>query len=220
MVLIFRPQVPNAISGPLLGEAAHRLLKNTLQISNNGPRVSQFSYGSSRAYDPQERNGSSFLNRPRPIGPSGYEQGFGPSFSQNRDTNRNSRDFYGRSSSRSASTYFDVQDIRQGSRTQDRHFRPQFTNIQAEMSALSIHGRQEVVYQPRPGMFVRASNPGFQTNRQPAPSTYPPPPPPTKWVAKTAATVPPAETTSDDGMDNRSVKKGYRAPLNMPRPSN
>ncbi|KAF3796106.1 5'-3' exoribonuclease 4 [Nymphaea thermarum] len=216
-----RPQVPNAISGPLLGEAAHRLLKNTLQLPNNGPRVSQFSYGSSRAYDPQERNGSSYvLNRPRPIGPSGYEQGFGPSSSQNRDTNRKLHDFYGRSSSRSTSTYLDAQDNRQGSRTQDRHLRPQFTNIQAEMLALTIHGRQEMVYQPRPGMFVRASNPGFQTNRQPAQSTYAPPPPPTKWVAKTAYTVPPAEMIFDDGTDNRPVKKGYQAPLNMPHSGN
>lgn len=63
--LSLRPQVPGAIGGPQLGEAAHRLLANTLNIKHRNPH--------------QSRNSPSntFMSpRPRPAGPTGYERGY------------------------------------------------------------------------------------------------------------------------------------------------
>lgn len=65
-----RPQVPGAIAGSLLGEAAHRLVKNTLNIKT---------YNSSSGYSEQPTrqnfSGNYAVNRPRPAGPSGYQRG-------------------------------------------------------------------------------------------------------------------------------------------------
>ncbi|KAL8193949.1 hypothetical protein R6Q57_026191 [Mikania cordata] len=64
-----RPQVPGAIQGNMLGEAAHRLLKNSLNIKSSG------NSNSSRFYDqPQYRNfpPNNLQHRPRPAGPSGH----------------------------------------------------------------------------------------------------------------------------------------------------
>ncbi|XP_022719209.1 5'-3' exoribonuclease 4 isoform X2 [Durio zibethinus] len=66
-----RAQVPGAIVGPQLGEAAHRLVKNTLNIKSNGS-------SSGLLEQPSLFNISSNYTsiRPRPAGPSGYERGF------------------------------------------------------------------------------------------------------------------------------------------------
>ncbi|KAK3145817.1 hypothetical protein QOZ80_3BG0257940 [Eleusine coracana subsp. coracana] len=63
-----RPQVPGALSGSLLGEAAHRLVKNTLQMKS----------GSSAALLDMPYRGTPYGSgiRPRPAGPLGYERGF------------------------------------------------------------------------------------------------------------------------------------------------
>ncbi|KAL8540772.1 hypothetical protein ACS0TY_002116 [Phlomoides rotata] len=57
-----RPQVPGAISGPSLGEAAHRLLHNTLNIKSDRT-ISR------------NHQGNHIANRTRPAGPPGYEWG-------------------------------------------------------------------------------------------------------------------------------------------------
>ncbi|KAJ9541122.1 hypothetical protein OSB04_027628 [Centaurea solstitialis] len=63
-----RPQVPGAIHGNVLGEAAHRLLKNSLNIRSGGGPPSGF------FEQPHYRNGSAnnLQHRPRPAGPSGH----------------------------------------------------------------------------------------------------------------------------------------------------
>ncbi|GLT90518.1 hypothetical protein SLE2022_084460 [Rubroshorea leprosula] len=66
-----RPQVLGAIAGPQLGEAAHRLVRNTLNIKSNGPSSGFLEY------QPYDNIPSNYIsNRPRPAGPSGYERGF------------------------------------------------------------------------------------------------------------------------------------------------
>ncbi|XP_024960968.1 5'-3' exoribonuclease 4 isoform X1 [Cynara cardunculus var. scolymus] len=62
-----RPQVPGAIHGNVLGEAAHRLLKNSLNIRSSGSSSGFFE-------QPQYQNGpgNNLQHRPRPAGPSGH----------------------------------------------------------------------------------------------------------------------------------------------------
>lgn len=67
-----RPQVPGGISGPSLGEAAHRLLKNTLNIKSNG----SYAAGVMEQNSYLNALGNHTANRPRPAGPSGYGRGF------------------------------------------------------------------------------------------------------------------------------------------------
>lgn len=70
-----RPQVSGAISGPTLGEAAYRLVQNTLNIKSE-----QMSYRNFR--------GNQAINRPRPAGPPGYERGIsGGTSTQNSSSN-------------------------------------------------------------------------------------------------------------------------------------
>lgn len=70
--LFYRPQVPGGISGPSLGEAAHRLLKNTLNIKSNG----SYAAGVKEENTYLNAPGIHTPNRPRPAGPSGYGKGF------------------------------------------------------------------------------------------------------------------------------------------------
>ncbi|XVF31204.1 hypothetical protein REPUB_Repub16aG0125400 [Reevesia pubescens] len=65
-----RARVPGAIVGPQLGEAAHRLVKNTLNIKSNG------SSSGLLEQQPFFNISSNYTNiRSRPAGPSGYERG-------------------------------------------------------------------------------------------------------------------------------------------------
>ncbi|KAL2942450.1 5'-3' exoribonuclease 4 [Bienertia sinuspersici] len=66
-----RPEVPGAIRGPQLGEAAHRLLKNTLNIKHTDPSPGLLDYAPHRNLP-----GNPMFNRPRPAGPAGYERGY------------------------------------------------------------------------------------------------------------------------------------------------
>ncbi|KAK6911439.1 Xrn1, helical domain [Dillenia turbinata] len=66
-----RPQVPGAIFGPMLGEAAHRLLKHTLNIKHSNALTR---WPEQAGYRSPLNN---MIDRPRPAGPSGYEWGFG-----------------------------------------------------------------------------------------------------------------------------------------------
>ncbi|KAI6687761.1 hypothetical protein NL676_024589 [Syzygium grande] len=67
-----RPSVPGAMVGPMLGEAAHRLVKSTLNIKLNNNQSSGI------LEPPRNRNfpGYYAVNRPRPAAPSRYERGF------------------------------------------------------------------------------------------------------------------------------------------------
>ncbi|KAJ0982544.1 hypothetical protein J5N97_010799 [Dioscorea zingiberensis] len=76
-----RPQVSGAISGPQLGEAAHRLLKNTLQIKpSNRPGLLDAPHWDTL-----------FSKRPRPAGPVGYEGGFNKDSNHHHYSNHYSR---------------------------------------------------------------------------------------------------------------------------------
>ncbi|KAL0926432.1 hypothetical protein M5K25_002665 [Dendrobium thyrsiflorum] len=79
-----RPQVSGAISGLHLGEAAHRLVKNSLQIKANSAGLLD---------TPLNRKNSYSAGKTRPSGPLGLEGGFqNPNFDQHRHPH-NSRDF-------------------------------------------------------------------------------------------------------------------------------
>ncbi|KAL5712627.1 5'-3' exoribonuclease 4 [Ranunculus cassubicifolius] len=67
-----RPQVARAMSGPHLGEASHRLLRNTLQIkpSTSSTGLMDQPY----QYHQHVPNNTHMVNRTRPAGPSGYER--------------------------------------------------------------------------------------------------------------------------------------------------
>ncbi|KNA09594.1 hypothetical protein SOVF_152220 [Spinacia oleracea] len=69
-----RPQVPGAIRGPQLGEAAHRLLKNTLNMKHTGSSPGLLDYY--MPHQNQNHPGNNTFNRPRPAGPVGYERGY------------------------------------------------------------------------------------------------------------------------------------------------
>ncbi|XP_076910234.1 5'-3' exoribonuclease 4-like [Bidens hawaiensis] len=68
-----RPQVPGAIHGNMLGEAAHRLLNNSLNIKRGSNSNSPGFYDQSqyRNYPP-----NNLQHRPRPSGPSGYRRNY------------------------------------------------------------------------------------------------------------------------------------------------
>ncbi|KAJ6883689.1 5'-3' exoribonuclease 4-like [Populus alba x Populus x berolinensis] len=86
-----RPQAQRAVAGPFLGDAAHRLVKNTLNIK---PNVS-----SSRVFDQQLYHnipGNYTFYRPRPAGPAGpagYGRGYRDDpnyhYAQHMDTREN-----------------------------------------------------------------------------------------------------------------------------------
>lgn len=66
-----RHQVPGAMGGLQLGEAAHRLVKNTLNIKHNGSSPGFLDHMSQRNFP--DSNPS---YRPRPAGPMGYARGY------------------------------------------------------------------------------------------------------------------------------------------------
>ncbi|KAJ0703862.1 putative transcription factor interactor and regulator CCHC(Zn) family [Helianthus annuus] len=77
-----RPQVPGAIHGNMLGDAAHRLLKNSLNIKSSGNSNSNspgfYDQSQYRNYPP-----NNLQHRPRPAGPSGH----GRNYNYNDDPN-------------------------------------------------------------------------------------------------------------------------------------
>ncbi|XP_034917881.1 5'-3' exoribonuclease 4 [Populus alba] len=165
-----RPQVPRAVAGPVLGEAAHRLVKNTLNIKPNG--------SSSR--------GNYTFNRPRPAGPAGYGRGYGddPNYHYAHYNNQQglmSNHMYPVSSN-------GVQGNRHNSRPQDRvQYHQQYHDLSTGVSALTLEenfrSRAPAVISPR------IPNPGYTTNlyNQFEHNTGPLPSPPTNWINKTAA---------------------------------
>ncbi|KAK1297180.1 5'-3' exoribonuclease 4 [Acorus calamus] len=139
-----RRPVPGAISGPLLGVAAHRLVRNTLQIKshNNG--------GASGLLEMPNRNGPPyFQNKSRPAG-------LVPDTNYYNHMNYNARAFT--TNHRPASVY---NEARQNFRTQER-FGSQEQNyaLEREISTLKIQDRR------RPQNHVREQDVGFYYNKQ------------------------------------------------------
>ncbi|CAK7340906.1 unnamed protein product [Dovyalis caffra] len=169
-----RPQVPRAIGGPVLGEAAHRLVKNTLNIKPNG--------SSYRVFDqPQYHNvpGNYNFNRTRP---AGYGRGYGDDPNNYFAQYSNQQGLM--SNSRYPSSSNGVQGNRHNFRTQDR---VQYHDLSGGVPALTV---EESVRSRAPAvMSPRMPNPGYAPNshNQFDQNTGPLPSPPTNWIIKTAA---------------------------------
>ncbi|KAJ6694190.1 hypothetical protein OIU85_004928 [Salix viminalis] len=174
-----RAQVPRAIAGPVLGESAHRLVKNTLNIKSNG--------SSSRVFDQQlYHNIPSNYNRSRPAGPAGYGRGFrdDPNYHYARHSNQQGL----MSNPRYPSSSNDVQSNRHNFRTKDRvQYHQQYHNLSTGVSALTV---EENVRSRAPAVISpRMPNPGYTPNlpNQVKQNTGLLPSPPTNWIIKTAA---------------------------------
>ncbi|RZS10122.1 hypothetical protein BHM03_00041298, partial [Ensete ventricosum] len=165
----FRPQVSGALSGHLLGEAAHRLVKNSLQIRSNN---------NTGLLDAPYRNVQNFGNKSRPAGPLGYERGF---FEDSNYHQYSSSSFLGFSNSRPKfhdGAQFSRQNVRmQGmSTSQGQH-----DSIRTEMSRLTVGEGPKL--QPH----VQMPNAGGSSyhQQQLIQNAGPPPPfPPMDWIDK------------------------------------
>lgn len=192
--------MPHAISGPLLGEAAHRLLKNTLNFKPNNTSSGMFSR---TPY--HNMPGNHVVNRPRPAGPSGYEKGFSgdpnyyygrydnprgafPPSPGNMQGNKHNFRVQDRSTFqeqyRNSRTGISAMTTEQNFRVQDRSpYEDQFSAMNVGMSALTIEEgartRQPAV---RPSRIQNATN-TLNSNNQFVQNKSPPAPP-SKWIEK------------------------------------
>lgn len=201
--LFYRPQVPGAITGSLLGEAAHRLVKNTLNIKQNG--------SSSRLFEqPPYRNGpgNHTFNRSRPAGPSSYDRGYGgdPNYYYGHYDNQQGL----MSNPRYPFPSNGVQNNRQNFKTQDRG---QYHDLRTGISAVTIE--ENVRSRPPAVIPPRMPNPGqtpnlhhqFEQNLGPLPS------PPSKWINKAAmgdAGMCFRQETTPRGANEKQVKQVYQ----------
>lgn len=221
-----RPQVPGAIAGPLLGEAAHRLVKNTLNIKNNNSSSGYLEQGAWQNFP-----GNYMVNRPRPAGPSGYQRGFTEDPNYYHGHHNNFPGMMARPRFSIASN--GLQGERQNLRTQDRlQYPDQIRNLRTGVSALaieeSVRTRPPAVMSLRPTamMSPRMPNLGNSTNlpNQFVENMGAPPTPPPKWINKAPAAnggmhIRQQETASW-GTSEKQVKKVYqvktRSPQDMP----
>ncbi|KAL5219105.1 hypothetical protein ABZP36_019789 [Zizania latifolia] len=143
-----RHQVSGALSGCVLGEAAHRLVKNSLQIkTGNSAGLLDMAY---RGVPPGRGN------RPRPAGPLGYERGFVENHYHMPRSVPNSRPQF----------FSDAQGNRQNVKMLERpNSRSHDDTILAGMSRLTIQEGPEV------HQNNRTKNPRFLPN-QPHPSQH------------------------------------------------
>lgn len=228
-----RVSVPGAIAGPSLGEAAHRLLKNTLNIKPGGTNFGALDQSYSRNIP-----GNHVLSRPRPAGLSGYEGGFYDQMSR-RNLSPNHRSRFpgpaGRASGffedpyfpsncmprgasgnpRYAPSPYELQNTRQNFRMQDRHsYQDQYHSMRNEMSVLTIESGARtrpystVPRMPNSGQLSDVHPPPFTQNVGPLPS------PPLQWINKpargaTAMYIKHQETSTGMGYD-KQVKQVYQ----------
>ncbi|KAK4382787.1 5'-3' exoribonuclease 4 [Sesamum angolense] len=204
-----RPRVSGAISGPMLGEAAYRLVHNTLNIKPErvNYRNTQGNHVTNRlrpagppGYERGVSEGQNSLNhqalyRERVAGQSGYNRGAGryryqeqgyydDSYSPNgyyspRAPAGNVR--YGISSN-------DMQNNRQSFYVQDRYaYQEQHHDLRTGMSALTIEGGFRTT--PVAGISQRSSNVGQVPHVRPqlAQISGPIPSPPPKWIGRRPA---------------------------------
>ncbi|XP_073222985.1 5'-3' exoribonuclease 4-like isoform X2 [Cicer arietinum] len=195
-----RPQVPGAITGSQLGEAAHRLVKNTLNI-----KWSNTSHG---GYD-GEYNHHGIKS---PSGPSGYGKYYG----------ENTNSYYGEynhhgimTRHRYPSSSSGGQMDRQNFRIQDRpRHQEQFQNVKNGFSALTM----EEGSRPKP---PRLPISGPTTNLEPrfGQNTVRPIPPP-KWNNKAPVNgmyTRRQETSFGAGPHDKKMKKVYQVKTRVPQ---
>ncbi|CAL5330432.1 unnamed protein product [Camellia sinensis] len=188
-----RPPILGSISGPRLGEAAHRLLKNTLNLKPN-----HNNYSESFQQTPYRNSQSNhvIINRPRAAGPSGYGRGFIDNSSPYYGNYNNPRAITG--PPRSAPSQYEFQGNRQNIKAQDRYSR-------AGMSALTI---DEVRTRPQAMMSLMTPNSGqlpnngnqFVQNMASLPS------PPPKWINR-----PPSSSGMYYDQQQKSTASTYEA---------
>ena len=205
--LYYRPQVQRAIAGPFLGDAAHRLVKNTLNIKPNG--------SSSRVFDQQLYHnipGNYTFYRPRPAGPAGYGRGYWDDPNYHYAQHSNQQGLMSNPRYRSLSN--GVQSNRHNFRTQDGvQYHQQYHNLSTGVSALTV---EENIRSRAPAVISpRMPNPGNTPNlqNQAGQNTGLLSSPPTNWINKTAAgntgTYFKQESTSI-GPNEKQVKQVYQ----------
>ncbi|GAV90424.1 zf-CCHC domain-containing protein/XRN_N domain-containing protein [Cephalotus follicularis] len=198
-----RHQVPGAIAGPRLGEAAHRLVKNTLNIKYTG--------SSSGSLDPPPyRNMFNYaMNRQRPAGPYGFERGF-------TDDLNYSYGHYTNPQGTMSSTRFPilsngVQGNRQNFRTQDRSHYQEQRDLRTGMSALIM---EESLRSRAPAELSPRINSGYSRNQQNqlVQNLGTLPSPPTQWINRSVA----GNATAPGGVYEKQVKRIYQAKARVP----
>ncbi|KAG6701862.1 hypothetical protein I3842_07G007200 [Carya illinoinensis] len=218
-----RPQVPGAIAGPLLGEAAHRLVKNTLNIKTNDPSARFWEQSSYQNFP-----GNHTVSRPRSNGSSGYQRGFTEDPNHYHGHYNNFQGMTGRPRLHLISN--GVQGDRQTYRTQDRsQHQEQLRNLRTGVSALTIEEsartRPPAMMSPRPPamMLPRMPNLGHATNlpNQLVQNVGAPPTPPPNWINKVPTANGPIYTRQQEneswGTYEKPVKKVYQVKTCIPQ---
>lgn len=217
-----RQQVPGAIAGPQLGEAAHRLVRNSLQFNNNT------SYGL-----PDQFQGHHTMNKVRPTGASGSGRYYG----------EESNNYYGQNYSpqgimtrpRFPMSSNGWQNDRQNIRIQDRsQYHEQFHNMKTGFHALTVDEgvkpRSSVAPSPKTPamMLMRPQNSGHTSNLQTQfVQNIGPPIPPPNWISKAPDTdgiYVRHQEAALGGAYDKPIKKVYqiktRNPQDMPEQGN
>lgn len=169
-----------------MGEAAHRLVKNTLNI-----KLNNVSHGwLEQPY--QNIPGHHSMNRHRPAGSSGYGKHYGEDTSSYYGHYNNHQGIMSRPRFPISSS--GGHNDRQNFRTQDRsHYQEQFHNVKTGFSAMTmeegVRSRSSGMVSPvSPGMLTRVPSSGTATNLQHqfVQNAGPPIPPP-NWITKAPA---------------------------------
>lgn len=212
--LFFRPQVPGAIAGPLLGEAAHRLVKNTLNIKPNGASSGLFEQPYSRNFP-----GPPMFSRPRQVGPSGYETGYveDPNYNYSHYNNYQGASGRQRYSPSSNGMPGDKQSSRGNDRVQHQE---RYNNARTGMSSLTIEesvrnrSSDMLTPVPPPVMLPKMLNVGNSANQQNfSQATGALPSPPHKWInrAPSAGIMYARQLESFPGVNEKQAKQMYLA---------
>ncbi|XP_038973783.1 5'-3' exoribonuclease 4-like isoform X2 [Phoenix dactylifera] len=167
-----RLQVPGTLSGHVLGEAAHRLVKNSLQIKSNN---------TGRLLETPCRNAAQGVNKPRPAGPLGYERGFMEDKEYYRSSTYNppSCNIQGFSNPRLSQFASDFQGCSQNFRMQKSNFQDH-SNISTGLPNPTIE--EGLRFRSHPRMPNARYWPNHQQRIQ---NAGPPPPlPPINWIGK------------------------------------
>ncbi|OWM82010.1 hypothetical protein CDL15_Pgr001583 [Punica granatum] len=204
-----RARVPGAIAGTYLGEAAHRLIKNTLNIKSsnnnsaslgwNGPLQGNFpgNYGVN--------------NRPRPMGPSGYERRGYYIENYNQYHHGNYINSHGTAADykNSPPSNGNYQGGRNSNRTHERQYVEQYREMRNGMAGLTVENSGRVNSREPPktlnaGQVVLNQEEQFIQNMSPLPT------PPIKWIHKQSSEV------GDGSSGGGTVKKVYQVKTSAP----
>ncbi|KAL9450728.1 hypothetical protein AB3S75_012456 [Citrus x aurantiifolia] len=206
-----RPQVPGAIAGPVLGEAAHRLIKNTLNYKPNGSP----GFFEQPSYRNFQGNYANAVTRLRPAAPSGHERGYGDESRYNYGNYNYPQGMRG--NSRFPVPSNGMQGNQHHARMQERF---QHQDLGTGMSALAIE--ESTRSRPPIVMLSRVQNSGYSGNpsQQFLPNMGPLPPPPNNWINRAAAGEPAMynghESASGGAYEKQQVKKVYQIKTRLP----